>query len=130
VIDSSTKRATLFRVQAADGRGPWRPGLSQYWVDHDSDQRMPPPVQDAFGLEWRKRIPRGWHCGCACRTLDKLLAWFTPVERQRLEVMGYRPVVILADKIIEENADQVIFARRDPLNVAVIPIAWRIEVAA
>lgn len=114
----------LYRVQAADGRGPWRPGLSKHWVDDNCDMRLPEPVQDAFPDVFR-RIPRGWHAGCACRSMDALLKWFSPVECARLESMGYQPVRVVVDKILAENADQVVFVRRKPLNQDVELLTWR-----
>lgn len=113
----------VYRVQAADGRGPWRPGLSRYWVDKESDRPLPIDVITAFGLDWRERIPLRWHVGCACRTMDGLMEWFTPRERGNLDCMGYKPVSLVADRIIAENADQVIFVRRDPLTRA-IALPW------
>ena len=115
---------TLYRVQAADGRGPWRPGLSRFWIDEDCDKPLPEPVQDAFPDVFR-RIPRGWHAGCACRSVEDLRAWFSPIEEHRLEAMGYSPVQIVVDKILAENHHQVVFARRKPLNQDVILLPWR-----
>lgn len=129
---SPSRRETLYRVQAADGRGPWRPGLSKYWVEDDSEERLKrhPDILTAFGWKWRAEIPYGWACGCACRSLEALMSWFTPLERQRLESMGYAPVALMADKIIRESAEQVLFARRDALHVNVAPLSWRVEEAA
>ena len=115
----------LCRVQAADGRGPWRPGLSKYWIDEDSDQPLQPDLITAFGLDWKKKIPSGWHAGCACRSFDGLFAWFTPTERRRLEGIGYQPISFMADIIIAENKDQVVFARRLPLHREIILHPWR-----
>lgn len=115
----------VYRVQDAQGRGPWKPGFSAHWIDQNSDQRLQEDVLSAFGLSWREEIPAGWHCGCACRTLEQLFAWFTPVEMRRLEAFGYAPVSIDADMIIRENSDQVIFARRRRLNKGAILLPWR-----
>lgn len=117
------RRPTVYRVQAADGRGPWRPGMSHLWHD-EAKTYLPDSIVDAFGLDWRNEIPHGWACGCACRSLDGLLKWFTPLERNRLDRMGYTPVRLRADKIIRENADQVIFARREPLTVGAAVMPW------
>ena len=124
-FDSTHKRHTVYRVQAADGRGPWRPGLSKHWIDNDSDRPLQADVLAAFGMDWLAKIPQGWHCGCACRSLDALMAWFTPVEQTRLEAMGYSPVMLSVDKIIVENADQVVFARRSPLVLVQMTFPWR-----
>lgn len=120
-----TLNRTVYRVQASDGRGPWRPGLSHHWADANRT-KFQVDIISAFGKDWINEIPSGWHCGCACRTLDGLMEWFTQIEQTRLESMGYGPVAILADKIIRENDDQVIFAVRDPLNVAAVALQWRV----
>ena len=120
----NSQTAKVYRVQAADGRGPWRPGLSKHWIDNDSDRPLQSAVHEAFGWDWIKKIPQGWHAGCACRTLAGLMAWFTPVERNRLAAMGYSPVTIYPDKIIEENADQVVFACKTPLAFCCIALTW------
>ena len=117
-------KATLYRVQSVDGRGPWRPGLSKYWIDKDSDLPLPLDCISAFGMDWLKKIPKGWHIGCACRTLSGLMAWFTPVERSRLAAMGFIPVRVFPDKIIAENEDQVLFASKNPLAFCTISLTW------
>ena len=114
----------LYRVQAADGRGPWRPGLSRHWVDGDSTKPLKLDIIAAFGLEWRSRVPRGWASGCACRSLSALLDWFTPTEMARLAFMGYEPICFIPDKIIAENEDQVIFARKIPLTQEIERLSW------
>ena len=76
-------------------------------------------------MEVFRRIPRGWYAGCACRSMEHLRAWFTAIEEHRLEQMGYTPVILTADKILAENEDQVVFARREPLNRGVIALPWR-----
>lgn len=115
----------LYRVQAADGRGPWRPGLSKHWAEEYGVRCLPLPIHEAFGLDWLSEIPRGWHAGCACRTLEGLLVWFTQQEQDRLESIGYTPVALSADLIIVENEDQVVFARREPFNVGATRLSWR-----
>ena len=108
---------TLYRMQSTlDGRGPYRPGLTKHWVDRESHRPVPTDVLTAFGLEWKSDIPKGWYCGCACRSLETLLQWFTAVELQRLSEMGYSVVEFNADKIVREDGMQVIFAKRLPLT--------------
>lgn len=114
----------LYRVQADDGRGPWRPGLSRHWIDETSHQPLFPNVLESFGLDWLGKIPRGWHAGCACRSLSELFAWFTPIEMERLAAIGYYPVVLMPDKIIDADAHQVVFARKRPLNEGIEILSW------
>ncbi|MGH9697980.1 MAG: hypothetical protein ACRD52_00805 [Candidatus Acidiferrales bacterium] len=114
----------MYRVQAIDGRGPWRPGFSKHWIDESSDRPLQADVLSAFGLDWRDEIPRGFAAGCACRSYDALLNWFTPIEQARLLSLGYKPVRFKADAIIRENEDQVIFAKRARLHEAVEVLEW------
>lgn len=118
-----SKLQPLFRVQAADGRGPWRPGMSHLWTD-ETRTSLPAGIVDAFGTDWLREIPRAWHAGCACRGMDGLRRWFTPVELKRLDGMGYKAVGMYADRIVRENDDQIIFARRLPLNEAAVVVPW------
>lgn len=115
--------SALYRVQAADGRGPWRPGLSHHWTD-ENRTKLQAGIVDAFGLDWLKEIPQGWHAGCACRTLAGLMEWFTPPEQNRLAAMGYVPVKVYPDKILAENEDQVVFACKSPLALCSISLTW------
>lgn len=114
----------LYRVQAVDGRGPWRPGLSRHWIDHESDKPLKPDVIASFGFNWRRKIPNGWTAGCACRSLPALLDWFTRTEMARLQFMGYTPIAFMPDKIIAEDEHQVIFARKFPLAVQIERLCW------
>lgn len=114
----------VYRVQSADGRGPWKPGLSKHWIDMESDRPLQKDVISAFGLDWRSEIPANWSCGCACRSMADLLKWFTPLEQSRLSVLGYVPVMLKADRVVRENTDQLIFARRMPLREGYIIIPW------
>lgn len=114
----------LYRVQDKEGRGPFKPGFSRHWIDADSDQHWQQDVISAFGLAWRDEIPRGWWCGCACRSLDGIGKWFLPKECARLKEFGYFLVRLDADKIIRENDEQVIFARRQPLTRGVSVLDW------
>lgn len=109
----------LFRVQDAEGRGPFKPGFSRHWFEDRDDY----PVS---WLEWfgdiRPHLRPGESAGCACRTLDHLALWFRASELRTLRDFGYRVVKIDADRIIAENLSEVIFARRRPLRFGAQPV--------
>lgn len=118
------ERVIVYRVQDADGRGPWKPGFSIKWVDRQSVHPLPADVVTAFGLGWRNEIPDGWACGCACLSMEALREWILPIERERLTAFGYAPVAMYADAIIRRNDDQVIFARKKRLTVGAMRMTW------
>lgn len=53
--------------------------------------------------------------GCGCVSLEQLSKWFTDRELERLHGLGYRLVMIWADRIIAESTNQVVFTRKRPL---------------
>jgi hypothetical protein len=111
----------VYRLQAEDGRGPFRPGFSRVWLDsvrRGPDPNDLPPFYEELGWtpgEVSKRIPQGYYGGCACRTVDQLHQWFSRSERRRLARFGYRIVSFKPDLIIAETKTQLVFAHRDPL---------------
>jgi hypothetical protein len=115
----------VYRVQDDDGRGPWRPGLSRYWIDEASDFAAR-PLETAVDLLRRAGVTLapGWHYGCACRSMEALLRWFTEVELGRLSRMGFALVRLDADRVVVESELQVVFARRRPLRVGVTVLPW------
>ena len=118
-------RALVYRVQAPDGRGPWRPGWSHTWVDADAPVgRTSETLMDLIPADIMRSLPRGWSYGCACRSMDALLDWFTPVERLRLAEHGYSPVRLWVDVVLAESEWQLVFARRRPLTDGATRLRW------
>lgn len=105
---------TIFRIQDADGRGPWRPGLPRRWVD-DSTTAQPPALFEEFP-NWKELLKNGCHHGCGCRSIEQMRRWFTKSELWKLRRLGFAIVTMDVDEIIAESDDQIIFARQLPLN--------------
>lgn len=111
----------VFRVQDAEGRGPWRPGFSHKWVEDRPDEEfaalIPWPLQ--FGeLPFDPRM----HAGCGCQSLSQLRRWFTESEYRTLLGLGYRAVKMTPERILAASDIQCVFERVIPLNVGVVPI--------
>jgi hypothetical protein len=118
---------TAYRVQADDGRGPWRPGWSHVWSDPDiSPERasLLAPWSTTLMLAIAEQIKPGEYCGYGCLDLATLAHWFTPAERRRLKHIGFRPVLIDVARILRQSDSQVFFARNSPLNVGAIVLPW------
>lgn len=100
----------LFRVQDSSGRGPFRPGFVDLWLD-DRDfsqvESIPWPKIQALAREIR-------HCGFGCRSLDQLRLWFTRSEMQKLRCCGYRAVA-MEGTVILDTPTQTLFHRDRPL---------------
>ena len=101
-------------MQAHDGRGPYRPGFSESWVDQDRDGSDHPPFFEEMGWDILTKAPRGYAIGCAFRSLEALRRWFSETELSRLRAYGYAVVTMEADIILGESERQVVFARRRP----------------
>ena len=112
---------TIFRYQDDEGRGPFRPGMTERWlVDHESkpvgliNERGVWGVRGAIDRFIRlNRMPHQF--GFGCETLDCLFRWFTQDERKTLNDLGYRIVAMMGDRILG-NQNEVLFARRLPLS--------------
>lgn len=106
----------IYRVQDAEGRGPFRPGVPRLWIDN-SDQQIPPADWiTEFGTDFmRSRDPKRW-IGCGVRDLTTLNRWFTATEMKRLRELGYTLVAMHADRILAESENQVVFERDLPFT--------------
>lgn len=109
----------VYRVQDAEGRGPWRPGFSDKWVEDrpESEFMRLKPIQDEFpNLQSQLGDMTGKHAGVGCETLVKLRQWFTRTEYERLVEFGYQCVSINVDRIAVTSDIQCVFVRSKPLT--------------
>lgn len=114
--------ATVYRVQDAEGRGPFRPGLSAQWSDHHGPVR-PPPYFDLWP-DWRRLVPGGWWYGSAVEAVPQLDPWFTGPERDRLAALGFRLVALDRAFIAARDPAQVLIARKRPFTAGCRVLAW------
>ena len=118
-------RMRVYRIQASDGRGPFRPGLSKYWCDYN---HMPPAthkaVQEEFGSEWLKECKPGWMYGSACLSLEQLATWFSRKERETLQIMGYHPVALEPDTILRRGMEQLIIGCKKNFAQVAEKLSW------
>lgn len=115
----------VFRVQDADGRGPFKPGVTETWLDADPDRTGPPSWMEEFGPNLLRDVGKaGEHHGSACRTIDGLLGWFTATERSKLAGLGYRVVEFRDARVLAESESQVVFGRMKPFAVGAIVRRW------
>lgn len=115
--------ARVFRIQDREGRGPFRPGFSQMWLDEDIGvrARLPSWIEE-FGADAYERacVPvHAWGFS-AVRTIDKLRDWFSDTERQRLYRLGFYLVEVPGAHIIRESEHQVLCWRDLPLTFGVM----------
>ena len=112
--------ATVYRVQDAKGRGPFRPGFSEKWVEErpDHDNLQPWLIEFPDVLKSIRTRQQFSHCsyGCGCKSLDQLRRWFTRSEYSRLKEFGYSAVVLQVDRILAQSEVQCVFERELPLT--------------
>jgi hypothetical protein len=111
----------IYRVQDAEGRGPWRPGFSACWVEDRPDHENLQPCFDEFPYVLRKHMA-GMAIGCGCRTLHQLRRWITFSEYSKLKGYGYQAVRMQPGRILGESAIQLVFDRAKPLNSEFEPV--------
>lgn len=115
-------KTLIYRIQDKDGRGPYKPGMSEQWVDQDRDESTRPPFYSEFGLHVLQKAIYGQSCGCGFRTVKQLRAWFSDRERAMLRSIGYNIVTIEVDAILGESRNQLVFACNSPLATAAKPL--------
>ena len=110
----------IWRVQDADGRGPFRPGFTKMWLeDIGVDVQTHPPIYWELGIDPRRLcelIPKGMHAGVGCISEDQLRSWFSRSELRRLSRFRFSVVKFVPDEIIAETPTQVLFAHKTPLS--------------
>jgi hypothetical protein len=118
-------RIVAYRVQAADGRGPWRPGWSHTWIDGDAPEgRLSETVMDLMPVDRLRDLPSTMVYGCGCRSLEALMQWFTRREMFRLGQLGFYPVRLNADVVLAESAWQMLIGRRRPFADGASRLRW------
>lgn len=110
----------VYRVQAVDGRGPFRPGFSIRWCDTEGDDRPPTLMEEFPNLEFKP----GFHFGTGVRKLEDINRWFTEIEQVRLCELGFNVVSMDVDKILAESKNQIVFARKQPLMFGALIVPW------
>ncbi len=104
----------IYRIQDKDGRGPFKPGLPTFWVDHDNNDEILPP----WYLEFPDLVlKKGYHYGVGCETIDQLQRWFTKNEYEKLLMLGYHAVIIDACEIVASSEIQCVFRKREQLTI-------------
>ena len=110
----------LLRIQDAEGRGPWRPGFSQMWIDPEKDDSFCPPLMVEFP-NWHKAIAKARktgrpHVGCVAYGAQGLHAWFTPSEIGKLRAFGFR----LADA---SSLTRILSGRHQAIVASALPLS-------
>ena len=102
----------VYRVQDEQGRGPYKPGFSQEWVEDrpDLDNLRPYYAEMPGVLSKRSRFEAS-HVGCACKTIEQLERWITKSEYLTLRRYGYQAMRLVVDRILGESETQCIFER-------------------
>jgi len=110
----------IYRVQANDGRGPFRPGFTVRWSDMEGEPRLPTFIEEFKTLEFEA----GWHYGTGVRTRADIDRWFTATEQAKLATLGFFIACLSVDRIIAESKNQLVFARKLPLREGVVVQPW------
>ncbi len=109
----------IYRIQDAEGRGPWKPGFSSKWVlDREDLDNLRPWFVEFDASRILSFIGRFKRCyfGSACANKEQLRRWFTEREYSTLLEFGYRSVKMDVDLILDESEIQLVFMRKIALG--------------
>lgn len=114
----------VYRVQSpVDGRGPYRPGLSHHWADLIHHLRNPTIMED-FGMAVIRDMDGNRFNGCALESLDAVRKWFSPLERVKLENLGYVLASMQPGEVVARSSRQLLISRPLPFNVQCSELPW------
>lgn len=113
----TVSQIVVYRVQDADGRGPWKPGFSDKWVEDRPDEEYLAlaPIFVEFP-QLPKQFRTNHHYGVGCRTIPDLRRWITKTEFETLKGYGYDCYEIRPQRIIAESDIQCVFESDRPLR--------------
>lgn len=106
---------TVYRIQDSEGRGPFKPGFSDQWVEFREDLfNLRPAYADFDGyVETVKQLKKkGLYLGIATETPEQLRRWFTVTEYLKLLGMGYKCYKVHKCHIAHKSDIQIIIARK------------------
>lgn len=104
------------RVQDAEGRGPYRPGMSRQWADPNGFDCPPWWCELGEDVQTAHAKMKGtFHWGCGFSSWEQLTRWFNERERRALDRLDYRLVRVVPDIVIATTRRQVVFGTLAPL---------------
>lgn len=107
------KLVTVFRIQDANGRGPFRPGLTTVWLDPDRTF-FPPAIMDEFNVRKALKKKGNFHIATATATQTILRKWFSRTEYDRLRALGYKAYEVPGCGILDRSKIQMLVCREFP----------------
>lgn len=112
----------LYRIQDAEGRGPFRPGFSHVWLDKNGPP-LPPSIVEmpGFSAIVARAHRQNLHIGTAVVGNEALNKWFSSDEMLRLARLGYRVVDATSCKVVARDSNQVLIT--SPLPLRLLPAA-------
>jgi hypothetical protein len=102
-------KTTVYRIQDAQGRGPFKPGFSNKWLDQNRSYYPDAPISELIRIK-RSADPE-LHLAFACLSVDDVKKWVSESEMAILKKHGYNVVSMEADKIWPLT-DQAIVGRK------------------
>jgi len=90
-------KVSVYRIQDKEGRGPFKPGYTEKWLDADRTYFPKAPIREQL---WIKKIADpDLHLAFVCETVEQLKNWVSATEYARIKEDGYSAVKITVDKI-------------------------------
>lgn len=103
-----SKQVTIYRIQSASGKGPYRGIQSDDWQTQDH-WSLPSPLADT-GIGGKFKFPEQI---CGFKSLQQLTKWFTKKEVQNLAKKGFKiyAIKIPSNKCIRGKR-QLVFEKK------------------
>lgn len=90
-------KTIVYRIQDKEGRGPFKPGYTETWLDSDRTYFPKAPIREQLWIQ--KIADPELRLAFACETIEQIKNWVSKTEYERLKKDGYNVVKIAVDKI-------------------------------
>jgi hypothetical protein len=104
-------KTTVYRIQDAQGRGLFKPGMSEKWLDKDRTFLPEAPVKELMRIS--RQAGSEFHLAFACLSLEDLRKWVSKTEYARLQKLCYYACSLEVEKF-HPLEYQVIAGRKRP----------------
>lgn len=107
----------VYRIQDAQGRGPWRPGFSSKWMTKKTPT-IGIPIMEELGAAEAVKLGHkmGLHLGCAFREGCQSI-WFTDDDLRALHRLGFTMREASNCRVLFETDQQVLIGSFLPLSL-------------
>jgi hypothetical protein len=109
----------VYRIQNSQGRGPFKPGFSERWVDNNRTYFHDAHIKEMIKV--KKLAAPDLKLAFACKSIEDLQKWVNKAEYEKLKKFGYYAISLEVEYIWPLDGE-IIVGRKKPYQKGVMVI--------